>query len=169
MTTPRLKQRFNPFSLMIFWVLFVLTVPGCSDGGSGTDADPTGYYPNIGTASVSDSRGGIIGVSDLQAMVSDNRIMMMSVANKLLYDGLITNISGNNFTADFTIYTDGENPIDTMASGTIIEGSKIEGTLMGSGAGNGTFSLFVGAKNNEESDVSNSINALQEILDNARK
>jgi len=94
--------------------------------------------------------------------------MMMSTANKLLYDGTITNISGNDFTAEFIIFTDGENPMTATARGTITEGSKIEGTLIGSGAGSGTFSLLNGT-NNEAEDISNTINELQKMLDDARK
>ena len=105
------------------------------------NADPAGYYNKTGAASVDDGAGGTIMINDLQAMVSGDRIMMMSTANGLLYDGTITDISGNSFTADFTIYTDGENPINATGSGTIFEQAKIEGTLIGSGVGNGTFTL----------------------------
>ncbi len=104
------------------------------------NADPAGYYNNTGVASVDDGAGETIMINDLQAMVSGNRIMMMSTANGLLYDGTII-ITGNRFTADFIIYTDGENPINATASGTILEESKIEGTLIGSGVGNGIFML----------------------------
>jgi hypothetical protein len=105
------------------------------------NADPAGYYNNTGTASVEDGAGGTMMINDLQAMVSGDRIMMTSTANGLLYDGTITDISGNRFTADFTIYTDGENPMPATASGTILEESKIEGALSGSGVGKGTFTL----------------------------
>jgi len=125
------------------------------------DANPVGYYTNTGTASVSDGMSGTIDINDLQAMVNGDRtmvngdrIMMMSVANKLLYDGTITNINGNDFTVDFTIYTDGENPVSATASGTITEGSTIEGTLVGSGAGSGTFSLLYATMNDAVADIS---------------
>ncbi len=144
MTTHRLKMPFKPL-LMIILALFALTVQGCFHSSSSggvvgitPDADPTGYYDVSGTAMVD---GGMLEITDLQAMVNDNRIMMMSTEKGLLYDGIITDISGNGFTADFTIYTDGENPITATASGSIFEKS-IEGTLSGSGAGSGTFELF---------------------------
>lgn len=105
------------------------------------NADPAGYYNNTGDASVEDGAGGTMMINDLQAMVSGDRMMLLSTANGLLYDGTITDISGNRFTANFTIYTDGENPMPATASGTILEGSKIEGTLTGSGVGKGTFTL----------------------------
>jgi len=118
------------------------------------DADPAGYYTNTGAASVGDGMSGTINISDLQAMVNSDRIMMMSVANGLLYDGTITKINGNDFTVDFTIYTDGENLVNATGSGTITEGSTIEGTLVGSGVGSGTFSLLYATTNDEVANLS---------------
>ena len=118
-----------------------------------------GYYTNTGTASVSDGMGGTIEITNLQAMVSGNRIIMMSVMNTptetkgLLYDGMITRTSDNDFTADFTIYTDGESPMSATASGTITEGAKIEGELVGSGVGSGTFSLLYASTNDQAAAV----------------
>ncbi len=118
-----------------------------------------GYYTNTGTASVSDGMGGTIEITNLQAMVSGNRIIMMSVMNTptetkgLLYDGMITRTSDNDFTADFTIYTDGESPMSATASGTITEGAKIEGELVGSGVGSGTFSLLYASTNDQTAAV----------------
>ena len=143
MTQLNLPIRLTP--LLMLLAALALIMQGCGgDGGGGSvtpDADPTGYYNKTGAASVDDGAGGTIMINDLQAMVSSDRIMMMSTANGLLYDGTITNIAGNRFTADFTVYTDGENPINAIGSGTISEESKIEGTLTGSGVGNGTFTL----------------------------
>ena len=139
---------------MLLLALFALALQGCGDGVRIlplSDADPAGYYINKGTASVDNGAGGTIDITDLQAMVDGNRIMMMSVANELLYDGTITNISGNNFTADFTIYTEGGlflGPTKATASGTITTGSSITGTLNGSGVGSGTFSLLYATTNN---------------------
>ena len=73
----------------------------------------------------------------------------MGEAKGLLYYGTITNISGNDFTADFTVYTDGANPMAATASGTITEGSSISGTLTGSGMGSGTFSLLYANTNDQ--------------------
>ncbi len=117
------------------------------------DANPAGYYINTGAASVDDGMSGTIDINDLQAMVNGNRIMMMSAANKLLYDGIITTLSGNSFTADFTIYTDGIDPVSATASGTITTGSSITGTLIGSGVGSGTFSLLYASTNDQLADI----------------
>lgn len=169
MSTPNLPPRLSSLSIM-FLLLFALALQGCGSSESPVvDASPAGYYTNIGIASVDDGAGGTISVNDLQGIVNDDGVMMMmSTANKLLYDGTITNISGNDFTAEFIIFTDGENPMTATARGTITEGSKIEGTLIGSGAGSGTFSLLNGT-NNEAEDISNTINELQKMLDDARK
>lgn len=139
-----------------------LALPGCFHNDDDpappppiVDANPTGYYSGLnGTTSVSDGADGTIPLDDLQAMVSGNRIMMLSVDDKLLYDGTITSISGNSYTADFAIYSDGENPVQATASGTIITGSSISGTLSGTGIGNdGTFNLLYANTNDQAAAV----------------
>lgn len=113
------------------------------------DAVPTGYY-NTGSLSVD---GGAITDSSMQAMISGNRIMMLSMTHGLLYDGTMT-ITGNDFTADVTVYTNGKDPISATMTGTITEGSQITGgTLTGSGVGSGTFSLTYADSNNQLADV----------------
>ncbi len=154
MTRSLLPTRLTPL-LMMFLALFTLIVQGCGGGSGGTPtANPAGYYIT-GTANLGDDMNGTIDINDLQAMVNGDRIMMMSVNNGLLYDGRITEINGNDFTVDFTIYTDGENSVSATASGTITEGSAIEGTLVGSGAGSGTFNLLYDTTtNNAVADIS---------------
>jgi len=88
---------------------------------------------------------------------------MMSAANGLLYDGTITSISENDFTATFMIYTDGENPIPATATGTITQGSSITGTLTGSGAGSGIFSLGYAISNNQAAAISRIANTAGHI------
>ena len=116
-------------------------------------ADHAGYYSNAGTASVDNGMGGTLGINDLQAMVTGTRMIMLSAANELLYDGTITDITGDNFTADFTIYTAGENPVTATASGTITAGSSITGTLTGTGVGNGQFSLLYANTNDQAATI----------------
>jgi len=135
------------------------------------DANPMGYYTNTGTASVSDDASGTMVISDLQAMVNGSRIMMMSVANQLLYDGTITSISGNKFTADFTIYRQDDlgndgwplPPVSATASGIITAGSSITGTLTGSGVGSGTFSLIYALSNDQTAAIPRIENGLGNI------
>jgi len=156
MTPHCLTTRFTYLPLMLL-ALFALALQGCGDGVRilpPSDADPTGYYINDGTASVDNGAGGTIGIIDLQALVDGKRIMMLSVAHELLYDGNITNISGNDFTADFTIYTGGELPVTATANGTIIAGSSITGTLTGSGVGSGSFTLLYATTNGDMANLS---------------
>ena len=149
----RLSRITLPSMLALMFLL-----QGCPGGGSSgpvPDADPTGYYTNTGTATVKQSDNVTdLSITDLQAIVYNNRIMVMSVANGLLYDGTITSISQNSFTATFTIYTNGANPIAATASGTITQGSSISGTLTGTGAGNGTFTLTYANTNNQIAAIS---------------
>jgi len=131
---------------MLFVLMAGAVLQGCGGGGSSTPAptptaDPTGYYDVTGTASVGDGSGGTLTITDMEAMVSNNRMMMMSVANNLLYDITITNISGNDFTGNVVVYTDGQIPTNATVSGTITSGSSITGVLQGSGAGSGNFTL----------------------------
>ncbi len=145
----------------ILLALLSLILQGCNSGEN--NANPMDYFTDIGVANVDNDAGKKIKINDLQGIVMDDNIMMMSISHKIVYDGTITNISGNYFTADFIIFVEGKNPTTATANGIITEGSKIEGTLTGSGVGNGTFSLF--SMPNEEVDISNAINELQEILD----
>ena len=151
MTSQCQTTRF-PHLPMLLLALLALILQGCGDGVRilpPSDADPTGYYINKGTASVDNGAGGTIAIDDLQALVDGKRIMMLSIANELLYDGTITSITGNSFEADFTIYTAGKNPLTATASGTITAGSSITGTLTGSGVGSGQFTLLYATTNDQ--------------------
>lgn len=159
---------YMAYSILIATMVLMLGACGGSGGGASTppppptDADPTGYYDVTVTGSISDGMGGTMMVSDFQAIVHNNRFMMMSVAKGLLYDGTITNISQNSFTATVIIYTNGANPISAAISGTITEGSKIEGTLIGTGAGSGSFEINYAGTNNQTAalaKVENTTNA----------
>ena len=151
MTSQCQTTRF-PHLPMMFLALFALALQGCGDGVRilpPSDADPAGYYINTGTASVDNGTGGTISITDLQAMVDGNRIMMMSTEKGLLYDGTITRINGETFEANFTIYMNGKNPMPATASGTITTGSSITATLSGNGVGNGQFTLLYATTNDQ--------------------
>ena len=151
-------------TLVLFTGVLLVSLVGCGGGGGGTptptpapiaDANPTGYYDVTGTASVGGGSGGTINISDLEAMVYNNRLMMMSVVNNLMYDITISKITGNDYTGTATIYTDGQNPVANVpVTGTITTGSFITGTLTGTGAGNGTFNLTYANSNNQISAIS---------------
>jgi len=151
-------------SVLLLLAFITLALSGCflnddgDDPAAVVDADPTGYYIHTG----GNVQGGSVAVNDLQALVYDNRIMMISVAQKLFYDGTITNISGNSFTADFTIYERGGDinaapPVTATATGAITTGSSITGTLNGSGVGSGIFTLLYDAT------ASNTVAALSRV------
>jgi len=143
----------NPLFLVVL-ALLILLLPGCFHSGSGGDgtsnANPTGYY--TGTASVNTGAGGALAVNALQVMVDGNRIRMLDVDNMLVYDGTLS-ITDNAFTAEFTLYTDGGNPVMLSASGMITAGSSITGTLTGTGAGSGTFNLLYAATNDQAAAI----------------
>jgi hypothetical protein len=159
--------------LSLTGALFVATVAllglqAC--GGGGTDpapvvnANPAGYYSS-GDATVKDPANAAnnLIISDLQGMVNGARFMMMSLSNALMYDGTITSIVGNDFTADVVIYVnmaiaDGVTPdpvINTTIKGTITEGSKITGTIAGTGVGSGDFSLTFSQSNSTQAELVN--------------
>ena len=161
-----LTSRLAAFPL----ILLVLVLQGCFHDDDDPapapvpDATPAGYYLDKGEAFLSDGGSGTIDISDLQAMVHGNRIMMMSAKEELLYDGTITDITGDEFTADFTIYYQGEKPTESSATvtGQIIEGLSISGTLNGSGFGEGTFSLLYASTNIEMAAISR----IENVTDN---
>ena len=141
----------------VFLSLLILAVlPGCfwedDDDPAPVptpDANPTGYY-DLGTLSV-----------DGAAITDNNLLAMISLASNnagtiatLVYDGIMT-ITGNDFTADVTVYTNGENPVTSSMTGTITEGSQItNGTLTGTGVGSGSFDLMHSDTNSEAAVIS---------------
>ncbi len=152
MSQPTPHIRLTPL-LMILLSLFILAVQGCfhSSGGGGsrtTNADPTGYYDVSGTASVSDGNGGTLTITDLQGMVNGNRFIAISDANGLVYDGMITDINGNDFTAAVTVFQDGSPITTTTITGMITAGAKITGTVAGSDLGSGDIHELLYATSN---------------------
>ena len=112
--------------------------------------NPNGYYTNTGTLTVQDN--GSIARTDLQAMIYGTRFIMMSVQGGLVYDGTITQ-TDSTFTGTLSVFTNGINPSSTTVTGTINQGVGITGTLAGTGAGSGTFSLNYTAASNQAASV----------------
>ncbi len=77
--------------------------------------------------------------------------MLMSDTEHLLYDATITSISGVNYSATVNIYKLGQVYTTATLTGTI-QNHTIEGTLVGTKAGNGTFTL-VGQTNSQQADL----------------
>ena len=154
------------FSALFLAALF-LGLQGCGGGGSNPpvvvpDANPAGYY--TGTAAVKTPTDDTTNypISDLQIMISGNRIMMMSDANSVLYDGTFT-VTGNDLTSTVSIYYNGNKqsgPAGTATlNATITEGSQITGSFTGTELGNGTFvSTF--------SNLSNTASSLTQVNNN---
>ena len=127
---------------------------GGGDGGGTTpapqvpDAIPTGYYDNTGTATLATGN-----VTDLQGIIHDNRLMMLSIATGFSYDGTIT-ISGNNYSGTLSVYDDGSLLGTAAVTGSITQGVRVTGALAGTGAGSGTFTLNYAANNGEAAALS---------------
>ena len=139
-------------------------------------ADPKGYY--TGSAAITDPSDGVtdIVLNDLKVMVSGNRMMMMSLTGALLYDAQITSISGESYTADATTYIKMDespdqvfiaDPIQTSITGTIVEGSRIEGTITGSvGAATGTFTADYNSMSDTIADSTDIANTWSGYINN---
>jgi len=146
---------------MIFLALVALVVQGCFHSSSGggkigvtPDADPTGYYDVSGTASVGDGSGSTLTITDLQGMVNGTRFIAISDANGLVYDGTITEINANDFTATVSVFQDGTLITTAPVTGMITAGAKMTGTLTGSGLGSGTFELIYALSNDTSAALS---------------
>jgi hypothetical protein len=150
--------------LRVTGLLVLLTgmavVQGCGGGGGGggpvVDAVATGYY-DTGFATVKlDNDVDDLSISDLQAMVHNNRLILMSVSQGLIYDGTIT-ISGNGFSGTLSVFKDGQkdaqNPTTVSVSGSINQGSSLSGTFGGAGEANGDFMVNYALSNNQAADV----------------
>jgi len=145
-------------SVLLLLVLSALVLSGCfhsdDDPVPVVDADPAGYYDVSGTASVGDGSGGTLMITDLQGMVNGNRFIAISDANGLVYDGTITDINVDDFTATVSVFQDGALVTTASVTGMITTGAKITGTLTGNGLGSGTFELIYALSNNQLADLS---------------
>jgi len=121
-----------------------------------TDVDATGYYDITGTATVKDDDAATdLNVTDLQGMVSNNRIMMLSKATGLVYDGTMAINNDNTYTATVKVYRNGLFQEDATIAGTLSESASLSGTLssVGARAGTGTFNLVFSLSDNTESNI----------------
>ncbi len=140
-----LTARFTHLPMLLL-ALFALALQGCGDGVRilpPSDADPTGYYTNTGVLEVmeNDNTTPRLAITDLQGMVTDGQLMMLSDTENLTYVGRFT-VSGNDISGTVTVYeADEMTQKDVPLTGQVTAGSKITGTLSGIGAANGTFTL----------------------------
>ena len=137
----RINNRIYRYFTYILIAASISLLAACGGGDSGpAAANPTGYY--TGTADVVDCAAQPVNITDLQGLVDGNRFMAMSEAQELLYDGTITSISGNSFSATVKVYKDGALVAGSSTSftGTITQSDKIIGTF-GAGTWSGEFTL----------------------------
>lgn len=119
------------------------------------NANPTGYYAGSAAVKEFNDNNVDLAIADIQVLINAGRLMIMSDAQAVVYDGQMT-ITGNDYSATLKIYKNGEIPAGafgtTTVSGTITQGSQITGTLTGSGLGNGTFTSTYSNLNNTPAD-----------------
>lgn len=136
------KRSFLPYILSL---LILVSLIGCGGGGSSTplpDQDGSGIYTGTATVDVNTD------ITDLRGMVYNNRVMFFSVtANPhVLYDGTITSITSDSFTAEVDVYENGVKTQTAVAvTGQVRTSSFITGTIGTAGQPgnhNGTFSLI---------------------------
>jgi hypothetical protein len=129
MHTQRVLALGFRWALISLGMVMLGMLSSCGGGGDDppplgpTNADPTGYYTNTGTLAD-------MSISDLQAMIYNNRILMFSKAQGYGYDGTLM-VSGNSISGTLRQYAlPGEsgddatlsatfNPTDHSISGTI--------------------------------------------------
>ena len=103
--------------------------------------DPTGYYINTGDATVNADTLTPLVITDLQGMVTSTQLTMFSANAILAYSGTIT-VSANSYSGTVTVYESGvATQPGVPVRGTITQGSRITGTMTGTGLGNGSFTL----------------------------
>ena len=142
----------SSFKALVMGLVFAMGVVSCGGGGGGTpvpivntvNANVAGYYTGTAAVKMTDNSTDLA-IPDLRVMVHGSRILVMGLmtdaANFVLYDIAISSISGNSYTAVATIYKAAENIGTANVTGTITEGTSLDGAFSGIGIANGTFSV----------------------------
>ena len=142
--------------LVLITLLSISLLQACGGGGSDdpvTTVTAVGYYTGGANVKADDDTADLI-IDDLQGIFDGKKFKFVSVANDLLYDGVVTSQSGQSYTASVTIYKKGWGPYAATVSGSITEGSQFTGTFTGPKAGNGTFTLTYAIANKETAAIS---------------
>ncbi len=138
MPNPLVTIRSSSFSLYCCAVLVLALLSGCGGGGGGSSASsfPGGLY-SLGTGTLDGTS-----VSDIIAFTHDNRIIAFSETAEVLIDGNLGSIEGDSYRVQADIYKNGIlSQSDVRITGTVIADSSINGTLHGSGTGDGDFTI----------------------------
>jgi len=81
-------------------------------------------------------------VSDLTAIIYNDRLMMFTSTLNVLYDGAISENTDGSFTSTVDIYIKGAKEAATAdITGSMDNRSQVTGTIVGTGAGNANFTL----------------------------
>ena len=127
------------FFNLVFYLLLISALAACSGGSSSPKNESAdGLFKN-GTANLN---GGSVMLNDLRALSYGNRIIIFSLSGNLLFDGQITNITVDDYTATFDVYDAGAIAQSGVSvTGKVTTASQITGTLNGTGVASGTFTL----------------------------
>jgi hypothetical protein len=166
----RITTRLRRFLFVKLLVMIgtVALLQACGGGGGGSETPPPppviaspGYFDNVSTLGgadvYSDTANTIpLHIGDLQAMVNGNKLSLVSVTNNLAYYATFTGLTGNNYTANVSIYKDNIPYGNTTLSGTLVAGTSLTGTFAttGTGFGNGTFKLDYSLANSSVAAIS---------------
>ena len=150
-------NRFSLFTAALFGLFLMVGLVSCGGGGGGSEPTPivntvnktvAGYYTGSAAVKMADNFTALA-IPDLRVFVQGSRIMAMGLlddaANFVLYDIAISSITGTSYSAVATVYKAGVNIATANVTGTITEGTSLEGTFAGSGIANGTFTVAFNA------------------------
>jgi hypothetical protein len=146
MYTSAIRNKNNNLSnyvtaFMGFLLLLISSVAlvGCNSSGSSTPppaTDASGLYTD-GTATIDGTA-----VTDLTAIIYNDRLMMFTNTLNVLYDGTIAENADGSFTSIVDIYILGVKEAATAnITGNISNRSQVTGTIGGTGVANATFTL----------------------------
>ena len=118
------------------------TLQGCGGGGSSPVALPNQDASGLFKSGTAELNSGAVLLDDLRAFVYQGRIMMFSVAGHILYDGQITSITSDDYTATVDVYELGvKTQSGVVITGKVTSQAQITGTVAGTGSYSGTFTL----------------------------
>jgi len=130
-------------ALFLAVLVFGLQACGGSSGGSSTpaaplaDQDASGIYTGTGLVNTS------VSITDLKAIIYNNRFLIFSESSNIVYDGTISSISGKDMTATANVYESGVQTQPGIAvTATVDTSSQITlFTLNGTGLANGVLNF----------------------------